>query len=229
MHLRRSAASLLASGFVLLILSGCATATASHVAHARPMSGDVYAVDGDAPADIYRTWHLYRELDGSASVEGELRLADLSQWRWDEYRSAYYWYRRAAAEGDGIAAANLWYMYETASDSPRDNQEAMGYYELAAASDEGMRQLFALETKLAIDGERHYPQTDAGQGTALIEFDRGEGDKAMDVKVYRSSGNADLDNAAIAAVQSASLPVVPAALTGVRHFIISVKIGPDIG
>ncbi|HEV7164035.1 MAG TPA: energy transducer TonB [Gammaproteobacteria bacterium] len=225
----RKTVSLITGALALSVLAGCASSMPSHAIHAKPMSGDVYAADGDAPADIYRAWHLYKELDGNASVEGELRLADLSQWRWDVYRSAYYWYRRAAAGGDGVAAANLWYMYETASDSARDNQEAMGYYEMAVASDEGLRQLFALETKLAIDGERHYPQATAGQGTALIEFERADGDKATDVKVYRSSGNTDLDNAAIAAVQNASLPAVPAALTGLHHFIISVKIGPDIG
>ncbi|MFI4920056.1 MAG: TonB family protein [Gammaproteobacteria bacterium] len=228
----RKSVSLITAVLGLSALAGCAGSMPSHASgleHAKPKAGDVYASGDETPADIYRAWHLYKELDGSASVEGELRLADLSKWKLDVYRSAYYWYRRAAAGGDGVAAANLWYMYETASDSARDNQEAMGYYEMAVASDEGLRQLFALETKLAIDGERHYPQATAGQGTALIEFERADGDKATDVKVYRSSGNTDLDNAAIAAVQNASLPAVPAALTGLHHFIISVKIGPDIG
>ena len=229
MHARTQIASILIGALALAALSGCATTMSAHSAQARTASGDVYAADGDSPGDIYRAWHLYKELDGNASVKGELRLADLTQWRVDEYRSAYYWYRRAAADGDGIAAANLWYMYETASESARDNGEAMGYYEIASGSDAGMRQLFALETKLAIDGERHYPQSAAGQGIAIIEFERTEDRKATDVKVYRSSGNSDLDNVAVAAVQNADLPVIPAALAGTHHFIISVKISPDIG
>ena len=68
-------------------------------------------------------------------MEGELRLADLSQRRHDEYRSAYYWYRRAAAQGDSIAAADLWYLYTTRAAG--DDSEAAGYYELATDSARG--------------------------------------------------------------------------------------------
>ncbi|HEV2112379.1 MAG TPA: energy transducer TonB, partial [Gammaproteobacteria bacterium] len=190
---------------------------------------DLYAADGEQPADIYRSWQLFNELAGYGSVEGELRIADLRRWDRDAYRSAYYWYRKAAADGDAVAAANLWYLYETRSESAGDNQEAMGYYKFAADSEEGQRQLFALETKLAIDSERHYPAAAAReQGTAVIEFERSPEGKASEVKVYRSSGNTDLDNAALEAVRNAALPAIPSGLDGVHHFIISVRISPDI-
>jgi len=212
-------------------LAGCAGTMQSRSAeHARPKGADVYAAGDGSPVDIYRSWYLFKELDGNASVKGELRLADLTSWKQDQYRSAYYWYRRAAAGGDTIAAANLWYMYETRSESAGDNQEAMGYYQLAADSDAGQRQLFALETKLAIDNQRHRPSGSAGgQGMAIVEFDRTDGGKASDVKLYRSSGDADVDDAAIQAVKDADLPAVPAAMDGLRHFIISVRFTPDIG
>lgn len=216
----------MSSGILLafaLALAGCASMSPHDAV------GDVYAADGDSPADIYRSWALFNELAHYGSVEGELRIADLQRRDRDEYRSAYYWYRRAAAAGSSVAAANLWYMYETRSESPGDNALAMGYYQLAADSDAGQRQLFALETKLAIDSERHHPAGAVRQGTAIIEFERDAGGKASEVKVYRTSGDADLDAAAVAAVQAAALPAIPAGLAGLHHFIISVRIGPDIG
>ena len=209
-------------------LAGCAGTMQSAAHQGRSAQGDLYAADGGQPADIYRSWALFNELAHYGSVEGELRIADLYHWDRDEYRSAYYWYRKAAADGDPVAAANLWYMYETRSGRPEDNQEAMGYYQLAADSDAGQKQLFALETKLAIDSERHYPGAASGQGTAIIEFERSAEGKASEVRVYRSSGNADLDAAAVAAVQAASLPAIPSGLDGLHHFIISVRISPDI-
>lgn len=209
--------------FSALACAGC-TGMGSHDA-----VGDVYSADGDAPADIYRTWPLFNELAHYNSVEGELRIADLYRRDRDEYRSAYYWYRRAAADGDTVAAANLWYMYETRSDKASDNALAMGYYQEAADSDAGQKQLFALETKLAIDSERHPPAGLTHPGTALIEFERGAEGKASAVKVYRSSGDADLDAAAMAAVQNASLPAIPSGLDGLHHCIISVRIAPDVG
>jgi TonB family protein len=215
----------------LLALSGCAGAMGPRgVEHPKPKAGDVYAAGDESPTDIYRSWYLFNQLAGSASVEGELRLADLSQWRHDEYRSAYYWYRRAAAQGDGIAAANLWYLYTTHAASGSDNPEAAGYYELATDSDAGQRQLYALKTKMAIDSRREYPSAAGGeQGTAIVEFDRADDGKVTDVKLYRSSGSQELDSAAIAAVQNADLPAIPAALDGFRHFIISVRFAPNLG
>ena len=211
-----------------MVLAGCAGSM--QTAHqSRAAQGDLYAADGEQPADIYRSWYLFNELAGYGSVEGELRIADLKRWDRDEYRSAYYWYRKAAASGEGIAAANLWYLYETRSESPGDNQQAMGYYQEAAGSDAGLRQLYALETKVAIDSQRHYPAAAAReQGTAVIEFERSPEGKASEVKVYRTSGNPDLDNAALEAVRNAELPAIPSGLDGVHHFIISVKISPDI-
>ena len=214
----RAPAAILMSG-ALLLLAACASA---------PKSADLYAADGETPSDIYRSWQLFNEMQGDGSVEGELRLADLSRRQRDEYRSAYYWYRKAALEGDAVAAANLWYMYETRSEEAADNQQAMSFYQLAAQSDAGQRQLYALETKVAVDSQRHYP-TDAKQaGVTLVEFDRGEDGKARDVKVYRSSGDAALDAAAVTAVQDAELPAAPEGLKELRHFIISVRISPDI-
>ena len=214
---------------LILVFSGLACAGCAGTM-SRDAVGDLYAADGDRPADIYRTWALFNDLAHYGSVEGELRIADLYRRDRDEYRSAYYWYRRAAANGDTVAAADLWYMYQTRSDKPGDNALAMGYYQLAADSDAGQRQLFALETKLAIDSERHYPAGSAhGQGTAVIEFERGAEGKATEVKVYRTSGDADLDAAAVAAVQAAALPAIPSGLDGLHHFIISVRIGPDLG
>lgn len=226
MDTRTPAAILLTA---LLGLSGCAGTLAPHgVEHPKPKAGDVYAAGDESPTDIYRSWYLFNQLAGSASVEGELKLADLSQWRHDEYRSAYYWYRRAAAQGDGIAAANLWYLYTTRSAG--GDSEAAGYYELAQDSDAGQRQLYALKTKLAIDNQRELQAaTDGAQGMAIVEFDRGNDGKATDVKLYRSSGNQQLDEAALAAVQNADLPAIPAALDGLRHFVISVQFTPDLG
>ena len=132
-----------------MVLAGCAGSM--QTAHqSRAAQGDLYAADGEQPADIYRSWYLFNELAGYGSVEGELRIADLKRWDQDEYRSAYYWYRKAAAGGDGIAAANLWYLYETRSESPGDNQQAMGYYQEAAGSDAGLRQL-----RILLERPRH--------------------------------------------------------------------------
>lgn len=213
----RAHAAILMSG-ALLLLAACAST---------PKNADLYGVDDQAPTDIYRSWDLFNALQDDGSVEGELRLADLSHWQRDEYRSAYYWDRKAVEAGYGVAAANLWYMYETRSDRPADNQQAMSFYQIAAQSDEGQRQLYALETKVAVDSQRHYPQAARQAGTTLVEFDRGDDGKATDVKVYRTSGDAALDAAAVEAVQSAALPAVPDSLRELHHFIISVKLGPE--
>jgi len=215
----RALAAMLMSA-ALLFLTACASA---------PKSADLYAADGETPSDIYHSWQLYNEMQDDSSVEGELRLADLTRWHQTQYRSAYYWYTKAASEGYGIAAANLWYMYETRSERPADNQEAMTFYDIAVQSDEGKRQLYALETKVAVDSQRHYP-TDAKQaGVTLVEFDRGEDGKATAVKVYRTSGDEALDAAAVTAVQNAELPAAPEALKELHHFVISVHMSPDAG
>jgi TonB family protein len=219
MTIRASIVISLMGASALAALCGCA-ATPSHAPNA-----DLYATDGGEPADIYHSWHLYKEMDGEGSVAGELRLADLTRWSRDGYRSAYYWYRKAAAEGDGVAAANLWYMYTTAPAGTRSESVAMGYYQLASESEAGARQLLALQTKAAIDSARPH----AGPGTVLVEFDRGDGGKAEDVKVYCSSGQADLDQAAIEAVQNASLPSLPPNMSGLRHFVISVRFDAGSG
>lgn len=181
---------------------------------------DTYAADGGMPGDIYRTWYLFREVSGSASVGGELRLADLTRWSRDGYRSAFYWYRRAAAMGNGIAAADLWYMYATGHGSVQDREQAASFRDAAMLSGEGEQQVFALQMKMAIDRERHY----AGAGTALVEFEHAGVAKATDVKLYRGSGDGDLDTAALQAVRDADLPPVPEGLAQ-HHFVISVSFG----
>jgi TonB family protein len=211
----RSAAALIA----LVALSGCAGTMQSRGAEA-----DLYAADGSSPADIYRSWYVYQRLTSNYSVAGQIALADLHYLKHDSYRSAYWWYRKAAADGDTIAAADLWYLY-TSRSAGEQHPEAMGYYQEATETDAGMRQLFALQAKAAIDSQRHFE----GLGTALVEFDVDDEGKAAGVKVYRSSGNTDLDSAAIAAVQNASLPTLPPSMSGLRHFIISVRFSPSQG
>ena len=201
---------------VLVFLDGCASAP----------GGAYYATDDGQPADIYRSWQLFNELAGDSSVEGVLRYADLTRWDRDRFRSAYYWYKKAALDGDAVAAANLWYMYEAHSDRGVDNQEALTFYRLATQSPVGQRQLYALMIKVAVDSQRHYPEDIEQQGMTLVEFDRGVDGKATEVKVYRTSGNAELDAAAVAAVRNAELPTVPASLRGEHHFVISVRPGP---
>lgn len=183
---------------------------------------DSYAAGGGTPADIYRAWDLFREVSGSASVAGELRLADLSRWNQDSYRSAFYWCKRAAALGSGLAAADLWYMYATGHGSVQDREQAASFRDTAMLSAEGERQVFVLQMKLAIDRERHY----VGSGTALVEFEHTDGGKATDVKLYGGSGDADLDAAALQAVQDADLPPVPDGFTQ-HHFVMSVSFGPE--
>jgi len=203
----------------LISMSACAT----------DMGRDLYAAGDATPGDIYRTWFLYQQMADGGSVAGELRLADLGRWQHERYRSAYYWYTRAAYEGDGVAAANLWYMYTVRSERSADNRKALGFYEIAKQSDAGLRQLLALETKLAVDGARRYPQELRGgqRGTALVEFERDAAGQAADVKIYRSSGSPELDGAAVAAVQAADLPTLPAGLSRLHHFIISVSLAPE--
>ncbi|HEV2111315.1 MAG TPA: hypothetical protein VGT99_08175, partial [Gammaproteobacteria bacterium] len=60
-------------------LAGCAGSM--QTAHqGRSAQSDLYAADGEQPADIYRSWQLFNELAGYGSVEGELRIADLRRW-----------------------------------------------------------------------------------------------------------------------------------------------------
>ena len=200
------------AGALALLMPRAAAATAP----------DVFAADGGAPSDIYRAWDLFRSVSENASVGGELRLADLSRWSHDNYRSAFYWCRRAAALGDGVAAADLWYMYATGHGAVSEREQAASFRDTAMLSSAGEQQVFVLQMKLAIDRERHY----AGSGTALVEFDHAGDTKATDVKLYRGSGDGALDAAALQAVQDAELPPVPEGFTQ-HHFVMSVSFSPQ--
>src|SRR5689334_158317 len=124
--------TLAAAGLALLLIPGTSAA--------KLPAADVFAADGGMPSDIYRSWALFRDMSEDASVGGELRLADLSRWGHDNYRSAFYWCKRAAALGDGVAAADLWYMYASGHGAAGEREQAASFRDEAMLSEEGEQQ-----------------------------------------------------------------------------------------
>ena len=79
----------------------------------------------------------------------------------------------------------------------------------------------------AINQQKVYPKISmlrGDTGEAVVSFDYVDG-VVNNVRVDRSSGFRDLDQAAIQAVQKAALPPKPAELVGLRHFVFHLAFG----
>lgn len=92
--------------------------------------------------------------------------------------------------------------------------------------------LVAYEQELlhAIASEKRYPYgaLDAGKhGSVTIDFDYTEAGKADNLEIVKSSGDANLDHAALMAVYFAKLPPRPPELEGNTRFSVHVDFGLD--
>lgn len=85
---------------------------------------------------------------------------------------------------------------------------------------------YQLEMRQAIDKEKRYPYgaLDARKfGKVTIGFDdKGDG-KADNFEIIKSSGDANLDHAALMAVYFAKLPPKPPELKAITHFIVEIN------
>ena len=68
-----------------------------------------------------------------------------------------------------------------------------------------------------IERQKRYPAGTRAQGTVHLVLDVGGDGRLLGVAVTRSSGDARLDAAALAAVRRARLPAKPERLPGSRH------------
>jgi len=78
----------------------------------------------------------------------------------------------------------------------------------------------------AIDSEKRYPYGALDlktQGVVTIGFDYTVDGKADNLEIVKSSGDANLDHAALMAVYFAKLPPEPPALKGVTRFVVDVN------
>lgn len=82
------------------------------------------------------------------------------------------------------------------------------------------------EMREAIDKEKRYPYAalDArSHGKVTIAFDDIGDGKADNFEIMKSSGDANLDHAALMAVYFAKLPPKPPELKGMTHFIVELN------
>lgn len=85
---------------------------------------------------------------------------------------------------------------------------------------------YAWEMHQAIDKEKRYPYSafDARRsGTVTIGFDDIGDGKADNFEIIKSSGDANLDHAALMAVYFAKLPPKPPELKEITHFSIEIN------
>lgn len=76
----------------------------------------------------------------------------------------------------------------------------------------------------AINAQKVYPKGPllrSETGEVAVSFDYAGG-VVSNIRVDRSSGSRELDQAALAAVQKAALPPKPAELAGIGHFVVSI-------
>lgn len=85
---------------------------------------------------------------------------------------------------------------------------------------------YQLEIRQAIDKEKRYPYSalDARkQGKVTIGFDDIGDCKADNFEIVKSSGDANLDHAALMAVYFAKLPPKPPEFKAITHFVVEIN------
>lgn len=96
--------------------------------------------------------------------------------------------------------------------------------------DQSVLAAYQREMLLAIDKEKRYPYgaMDARkQGKVTISFDYTADGRADNMEIEKSSGDPNLDHAALMAVYFAKLPPEPRELKGITRFIVDVNFELD--
>jgi TonB family protein len=89
---------------------------------------------------------------------------------------------------------------------------------------------FEHEMLEAVKAERRFPygaMETGAHGAVTVDFDYTPGGKADNLEITSSSGDANLDHAALMAVYFAKLPPEPPELKGITRFKVTIGFGMD--
>lgn len=193
---------------------------------ARVELGRIYELGVHTQADDAEAKKFYESAAKDGDLSGELSLAHLLLFNYRDYATAVLWYKKADTQGSPSADAMLWYIYEKGLYGLHDDQQAGYYFDKAAKSRQGLFTAFGLTMADAIQKQKYYPKSAvlaSHQGIVYVGFDYSGGGKATNVKVERSSGFADIDEAAMTAVKDATLPDITDAMKevvkDVKHYV----------
>lgn len=179
-----------------------------------------------------RHWYEKAALDGDShsaqSLGNSCLLPDQGA---PDYPQAYKWFKLAADRGDAYSELELSILYEHGLGVARDTQVAQHWIEeyLGQVHDAlahinrkhagGNLEAFMVALDQAVWQTAHYsPEVQHTlDGKLFMTFHIQDG-QAVDVAVAESSGDANADAVAVAVLQKALLPPVPASLSQVDQF-----------
>ncbi len=133
--------------------------------------------------------------------------------------------KRADAAGDKYASYYLGYLYEQGGAVPKDAAEAARYKERAGTDVQDTIAQYVKDMQAHIRANQRFPGTALSGGyggKVTVDFNI-EAPYAKDAKIAVSSGHADLDDAAIAAVYQTYYPSVPPGIWAPKHFIVTIN------
>lgn len=172
---------------------------------------------GGMVKDVGKAQAYYQEAGAQGVARADACLAVLLIWSKEvpqDVPRGVELLKHADAAGDQFAAYDLYRLYADGKEVPKDQVEADRFKARAGtAVDDDVRR-YAYVMKAHIAANQHYPGTAAmGHygGKVLVGFTI-EAPYAKEAKILISSGHADLDDAAIAAVYQTYYPSLPPGL-----------------
>ncbi|MGE5624747.1 MAG: TonB family protein [Bacillota bacterium] len=187
--------------------------------------GDLYRYGTGVVPNMEAALGFYQLAAQKGDLTGEVDYADMLLWNFSRYSDAAAEYKLAADQGSPEAYAALSYLYARGLGVPKDPDEAARYSALSSETPTGQTRSFMLDMKLAIDKKKVYPKRavlSGDTGLATVSFDYDGQNGAKNVKIERSSGSKDIDQAAVNAVVNADLPPLPSALKDAHHFVVAI-------
>jgi TonB family protein len=132
--------------------------------------------------------------------------------------------KRADAAGDPYASYYLSYLYSNGNGVPKDEAEGSRLKAKGEPAIDSIMREYSMKMRANIAANQHYPVTAAGHysGKVQVTFTI-EPPFAKDAHVTSSSGHADLDDAAIAAVYQTYYPSLPPGISQPENFVVQIN------
>jgi TonB family protein len=188
--------------------------------------GYLYEHGLGVPQDLAKAQEYYQKASAQGVIRADTCLALLwSKQNPHDVSRSIELLKRADAAGDQYASYYLSHIYEDGVGVPKDAAEAARYKERAGTAMQDAYVSYMKEMKEHITANQRFPVTAvAGHygGNVKVEFSI-EAPYAKDAKIAASSGHADLDDAAIAAIYQTYYPSMPPGVWPPRNFMIDIK------
>jgi len=183
---------------------------------------------GGMVKDLGKAQAYYQEAGGQGLARADTCLALLLIWSKEipqDVPRGVELLKRADAAGDPYAAYDLYRLYAEGKEVPKDQAEADRFKARAGTAADDALRIYAMRMRSHVAANQHYPGTAyAGHygGKVTVEFTI-EVPYAKGATVVESSGHADLDDAAIAAVYQTYYPSMPPGLWQPEHFTVVIN------